>query len=141
MAKRPCRICGCWFVPDRRVGARQRTCLGADCREKWRSKTRSRWRAQHPEYFRKRRIEQRSGRCQPPEPFRVSPPLAVLPWEIAQEEFAVRGADFLAQLGEVLLSVAQSEYTSEVSDFVGDPRRLLPLAAQSEIRVQVIDSA
>lgn len=29
--KRPCRICGCWFLPDMRAGSRQQVCSKPDC--------------------------------------------------------------------------------------------------------------
>jgi len=31
LKKRPCRICRRWFLPDRRVGDRQKVCTSAEC--------------------------------------------------------------------------------------------------------------
>lgn len=33
--KRPCRICQKWFMPNPRVGARQKTCGDLECMRKW----------------------------------------------------------------------------------------------------------
>jgi hypothetical protein len=53
----------------------------------------------------------------------VRSPLNQLPWEIAQEEFDRRGADFLAFFGEVLLGSAQDQSRVEVVDSAGPTRR------------------
>jgi len=37
--------------------------------------------------------------CRPPEPLRLPPPLSQLPWDIAQSEFGVKGADFIGVMG------------------------------------------
>ena len=41
----------------------------------------------------------------PPAPQRVPPPLDRLPWDVAQDQFGVQGADFLGIFGKVLLGV------------------------------------
>ena len=79
--KKRCQCCGRMFVPDRRVGARQKACSAA-CRKIRKSESNKRfrrkdpgywqgryevvkaWRAEHPGYqqaWRRRRKEQRQG--------------------------------------------------------------------------------
>jgi hypothetical protein len=45
-----------------------------------------------------------------PEPLRLPPPLSRLPWDIAQDEFGVQGADFIGIFGTVLLRAAQDQF-------------------------------
>jgi len=49
--KRPCRICRKWFVPDPRVGDRQKTCGAKKCQTKWHAKKCAEWNQQNPAYF------------------------------------------------------------------------------------------
>jgi hypothetical protein len=67
------------------------------------------WRARNPDYFRARRIQARSGNDNPPEPLKLPPPLSHLPWDIAQDEFGVKGTDFLGSMGRMLLGTRQQQ--------------------------------
>ena len=124
--KRPCRICHHWFTPDPRVGDRQRVCASPACQAERRKKTQASWRERNPEYFAARRLKERAALvspssaapssaaplpppASPPSPLRVPPPLDQLPWDIAQDEFGVQGADFLGLFGKVLLRAAQDQ--------------------------------
>jgi hypothetical protein len=108
--KRPCQICRRWFGPDARVGERQRACSRRACQAKRRARTQAAWRARNPDYFRARRILERQrgeaeGAVAPPP--RAPAPLDRLPWDLAQDEFGIQGAEFLAGFGRVLLAHAQ----------------------------------
>ena len=108
--KKPCSICRRWFRPDPRVGKRQRACGQADCQAVHRRKMQAAWRRRNPDYFVARRMQERGTQEQPPEPLRLPSPLSRLPWDVAQSEFGVQGADFLGVMGKVLLRPAQSEF-------------------------------
>ena len=110
LTKRPCRICRRWFVPDRRVGRRQRACSAATCQIARRAKTQASWRRRNPDYFIARRIQERGKQDRPPEPLRLPAPLSQLPWDIAQDEFGVKGADFIGIMGALLQDAAQDEF-------------------------------
>jgi hypothetical protein len=119
--KRPCRICRGRFLPDPRVGDRQHVCSSPECQAARRNKTQASWRERNPEYFVARRLKQRAALVQPPpapppSPMRVPPPLDRLPWDVAQDEFGVQGADFLGVFGRVLLGAAQDQRRSQVLD-------------------------
>jgi hypothetical protein len=51
-----------------------------------------------------------------PPSLRVRTPLGRLPWDVAQTEFGVQGADFLGVLGGLLVGVAQTESRVQVRD-------------------------
>ena len=122
--KRPCRICRRWFLPSARQSARpgdrQRVCSGDACQQERRRRTQARWRAGNPEYFAARRLAKLPGRealmstvahaspsAATADPSRVSAPLDRLPWDVAQDEFGAKGAEFIAVLGRLLVKSGQ----------------------------------
>jgi hypothetical protein len=75
------------------------------------------WRERNPDYFVARRLKQRTAIVPPPPaPLRVPPPLDRLPWDIAQDQFGVQGADFLGVFGRVLVGAAQDQRQAQVLD-------------------------
>lgn len=119
--KRPCSICRRWFLPDVRVGARQRACSSPECQAERRKKTQASWRAANPDYFAARRMAERAEPAAPerktaPEPVRVPAPLDRLPWDVAQDEFGVQGARFLGLFGRVLVAAGQDQRRAQGLD-------------------------
>ena len=100
-----------------------------------RRKQQAAWRARHPDYFAGRRIQARMVLEDRPGPLRLPPPLDQLPWDIAQSEFGVKGADFIGVMGTLLVHAAQSELLAYALDSRTDGDTLPPPAAQSEMRV------
>lgn len=49
--KRPCRICGKWFVPNPRLGDRQKTCGDLECKRQWHARKCSEWNRKHRSLF------------------------------------------------------------------------------------------
>ena len=121
--KRPCRFCRKWFLPDPRVGARQRACSSVECQRKRRSETQASWRKGNPDYFIARRIGERDA-AQAPSPLRVPAPLSKLPWDLAQDQFGVQGTDFIGVMGKLLQEHAQDQYKAYLVDSAGDLDRL-----------------
>ncbi len=130
LTKRPCCICRRWFVPDRRVGRRQRACAASACQIARRARTQAAWRRRNPDYFIAHRVQHRRARAEEAQvgvlPLVLPPPLSQLPWDLAQEEFGVAGTDFLGHLGRVLLGAAQDQKAAQVLDSTGEPVRLPP---------------
>lgn len=48
MAKR-CEFCGRYFIPDKRVGPRQRACRNPECRRQRKLQAQKQWKHRHPE--------------------------------------------------------------------------------------------
>jgi hypothetical protein len=128
--KRPCRICRRWYLPSSRQGDRQRVCSSEACQGERRRQTQARWRAENPEYFTARRLAKLPGReaaeavaaaaptdaapaVTMPEPSRVGAPLDRLPWDVAQDEFGAKGAEFIAVLGRLLNKPRQDAMRSQ----------------------------
>ena len=98
-----------------------------------RRKKQAGWRGRNPDYFSGRRIQARMVFDPPPEPLRLPSPLNELPWDIAQSEFGVQGADFIGVMGALLVHSTQSQLKSYLIDSKADATTLLDLAAQSQI--------
>jgi hypothetical protein len=79
-------------------------------------------------------MDERSGQERVPEPLRLAPPLSQLPWDVAQSQFGVQGADFIGVFGTLLLRTAQSQFKAYVSDNSGHPDTLPPIPVQSQLR-------
>src|SRR5947209_8581122 len=132
--KKPCCICRRWFRPDQRIGSSQRACKDPECQTARRRKKQKAWRERNPDYFIARRIQDRSQQDQPPEPLRLPSPLSRLPWDIAQSQFGVQGADFIGVLGTLLLRSTQSKFEAYVIDATRLPDTLISDAPQSQMR-------
>ena len=130
LTKRPCRICRRWFVPDRRVGRRQRACSAPTCQTARRARTQASWRRRNPDYFIAHRMQRRGLEAEEAEgavlPLVLPPPLSQLPWDVAQEAFGVTSTDFLSHLGRVLLVAAQDQKAGQVLDTTGESGGLPP---------------
>jgi hypothetical protein len=130
LTKRPCRICRRWFVPDRRVGRRQRACSATACQTARRARTQSSWRRRNPDYFIAHRIQRRRLSADETStavlPLVLPPPLSQLPWDLAQEEFGAAGTDFLGHLGRVLLGAVQDQKAGQMLEPKGETDRLPP---------------
>ena len=130
LTKRPCCICRRWFVPDRRVGRRQRACSATACQIARRARTQASWRRRNPDYFIAHRVQRRRLNADEVQaavlPLVLPPPLSQLPWDLAQEEFGVAGTDFLGHLSRVLLVAAQDQKAAQVIDPTGETDRLPP---------------
>ena len=133
--KRPCTICRRWFRPDPRIGARQRACSKPECQAGRRKKTQATWRAHNPDYFIGRRIQDRGSQERKAEPQRMPEPLRRLPWDIAQDEFGVKGADFIGVMGTLLLRAAQDQIKVDVIDSTPVAVTHGPLVAQDQMRL------
>jgi hypothetical protein len=130
LTKRPCCICRHWFVPDRRIGRRQRACSVSACQIARRARAQASWRRRNPDYFIAHRVQRRRLKAGESQggvpPLVLPPPLSQLPWDLAQEEFGVAGTDFLGHLSRVLLGAAQAQKAGQLIDSTGEPVRLPP---------------
>ena len=129
-------ICRCEFMPDARVGERQRACGRAECQEARRQGSQASWRRRNPGYFIARRAKQRASdnKTELVEAPRAGPPLSRLPWELAQEEFGIAGADFLGSMGRLLVTHAKDQIRAETPYIPGKSAQSDGVVAKDEIR-------
>jgi hypothetical protein len=81
-------------------------CGRPECQTARRKRNKASWRARNPGYFVAWRIQARAA----PEPVRLPSPLSKLPWDLAEEEFGAKGADFIGAMGKVLLEAAKDQF-------------------------------
>jgi hypothetical protein len=135
--KRPCSICRRWLVPDARVGARQRACGQAECQAARRVQTQAGWRARNRDYCMARRILARKALSPvTPEPLRLPPPLEKLPWDLAQAQFGVAGADFIGLMGALILRSTQDQRRLQGFDSTAVPPQLPLPAVRHQFRLR-----
>jgi hypothetical protein len=87
------------------------------------------------------RIQARSESARTPEPLRLPHPLSNLPWDIAQDEFGVKGADFIGAMGAVLLRAAKDQLKGQVVDSSRDPGTLPLPPSKDQFQAQLVDSS
>jgi hypothetical protein len=80
--KRPCRICKKWFLPNPRLGDRQKTCGTTECQQQWHTRKCTEWNRKNRSYFQenylKRRLESLDAISPEPTPS-TSPPPSPMP--------------------------------------------------------------
>jgi hypothetical protein len=79
-------------------------------------------------------MQERGALDRPPEPLRLPAPLSRLPWDIAQDEFGVQGADFIGVMGTLILRAAQSQFRTYRADSKVVPDTLPPPAIKDQMR-------
>ncbi len=57
--KRPCRICGRWFVPHPRLKGRQKTCADAQCKREWHRRKCAQWNKDNADYFKSNYLQKK----------------------------------------------------------------------------------
>jgi len=83
--KRPCSVCRQWFLPDARVGNRQRACSAPECQRARHREADRAWHARHRDYDRGRRWQVAVDAAKPGSPPPDHPPpLPGLPSDVAQ---------------------------------------------------------
>ncbi len=86
--KKPCSICGRWFLPDARLGIRQRTCGSVECRAACKAKSQASWRKRNPDYQTDRRLRAQveAVEREPADHHLSAPPafMAAIPWGLVK---------------------------------------------------------
>ena len=124
--KRPCAVCRQWFLPDLRVGDRQKVCADRACKVEQRKRLQADWRRRNPDYQVARRLHERAS-ARPlrdqSEPYREPGPrvpLTRLPWDVAQDEFGAKGAEFIRVFGGVIVRHCKDELTAQIIEIAGE---------------------
>ncbi len=152
LKKKPCCFCRKWFMPDRRVGSRQKACSNPECQEKRRHRTQANWRERNPEYERARWIRDRSikaeaadkakkepptpGKKRPrrPLPIRVGGQLREVPWETIQDEIGVQVTDAIAVTALLIIKATQDQRRPQTTDNKEEPGTLQQTTTQDQIQ-------
>jgi hypothetical protein len=136
--KRPCSECRRWFLPDARVGDRQRTCGAADCQRARHERAYSAWRKANRDYDRGRRWQDtlEAAKAEPasaPPGAHPPEPVAGVPWDVVQNEMRVEGRVILAGVVRVIGVFVQNEMRRQAIDIAAGVVRHARVAAQTEM--------
>ena len=84
-------------------------------------------------------MQARAASSRDVEPLAVPSPLDRLPWDLAQDQFSIQGADFIAIFGRLLVQHTQDVMAVQVSEKTKESDRHGGLAGkdQSELEAQV----
>jgi hypothetical protein len=75
--KRPCRVCGKWYMPAPRSRGYQKTCGRPECRREWHRKKCAQWNANHRLHFKAIYLGKKLSKCgneKPPLVSKLAPP-------------------------------------------------------------------
>lgn len=131
LRKRPCRICGKWFVPHLRLGERQKTCGARECQQRWHARKCAAWNRKNRSYFKEiylsRRLESSGDSSCPtssPSPAsrtrgssrsRRASPLH-FPQEVVQEVIGVKQLVIIEYIVRLLMRSVQEAINSQRID-------------------------
>jgi len=136
--KRPCSECRRWFLPDPRVGGRQKTCGAAACQRARHERACRDWRTKNRDYDRDRRWREvvEAARMEPrsvPPTSRARPPVAGVPWDVVQDEMRVEGRVILAGVVRVIGDFVQDEMRRQAADYARKFGGHMPDPPQAEM--------
>jgi len=112
--KRPCRICGRWFVPHPRLKERQKTCGAPTCRKEWHRKKCAEWNKRNGDYFRSNYLQKKLDPT-PSGPQVKSRLKTGLPLKRVQEVIGVQSVVIIEYLAQLLVQRFQDVILSQVS--------------------------
>jgi len=132
---RPCSVCGRWYMPNPRVGDRQRTCLREECRYTQQRRQQASWRRRNPSYWSARRLRSQLDRAESSQaeeiPRPPPPEVREIPAEVVQSAMGVQAPVILVFLLRLCDRMLQSAMEAQRDEIMEEMRRLSPAAAQS----------
>ncbi len=95
--KRPCRICKKWFLPNPRLGDRQKTCGTPECQRQWHIRKCAEWNLKNRHCARESYLRDRLKSLAPvsdspasPSPISTPPPLKLPPQRVTPLDYPPR---------------------------------------------------
>lgn len=138
--KRPCRICGKWFVPNPRLGDRQKTCGDPECKRQWHAKKCAEWNRKHRSLFQESYLKKRMQIAVPSEPpsSPVPPPVPIPPVQhvppldyprrVVQEMIGVQQLVIIEYIVRLLKRDVQEVIRSQAADIQREYQQQPPKA-------------
>lgn len=134
--KRPCRICKKWFLPNPRLGDRQKTCGAPECQRQWHARKCAEWNRKNRSYFQeiylRRRLEVLETAS--PEPLPPSSPVLALeptapldyPRRVVQEVIGAQQLVIIEYIVRLLARNVQEVIRPQIAETQSEFRRLPP---------------
>ena len=132
--KRRCRVCGRWFLPHPRAGARQRTCSRPECQRERHRRACEDWHLRHPHYDREDRLRRRLRReAREGELTGSSAPLGQIDWQAARDAVGLQGAVLAEEMGEVLVAWTRDAVAAKPMENTEKSTKVSPQDPRDEI--------
>lgn len=133
--KRPCRICGKWFMPNPRLGERQKTCGADACKRQWHTEKCAEWNRKNRDYFKdiylRNRLEVVSpdGALSSPSPAAHGSSPLQIPREAVQEVIGPQQLIIIEYIVRLLLRSVQEVISTQHHEISRELRRLVGSAS------------
>jgi hypothetical protein len=134
--KKPCCICGRWFLPNRRVGNRQRACSKAECQRERHRRNCARWHTRNPDYDREGRLRREliGERGQNRDANGVeTDPLGQVNEEVARDLVGLQLYVVIDEIAKVVVSWTRDLVHEKTGKTTGQTGKQGPLVARDEI--------
>lgn len=133
--KKPCSICGRWFLPNARVGERQRVCSDPACQKERHRRNCAGWRRSNPDYDREDRLKrklhkQTLGEAEAPA---QCTPMGRIDWQAARDLVGLEVAVLIEETSQVLLESARDLVASKALGMTGESPKVPPRESRDEI--------
>jgi len=132
--KKPCSICGRWFLPNSRVGKRQRVCSNPECQRERHRRDCARWHKNNRDYDREGRlrgkliIEESRGK----KAVEVDP-LGQVNETVARDLVGLQVYVFIDELVKVLIVWMRDLVSEKLSETKGQSGKQVEVSARDEI--------
>ena len=121
---RPCSVCRRWFVPDPRVGWRQKTCGAESCRKEQKRRRQADWSKRNADYWTERRLREQAERVKKGRGASVIRPppreLGRLPIDFAQAAIGAQGLVIVSFCARIGYQAAQAAIAAQVGEIKKD---------------------
>jgi hypothetical protein len=129
--KRPCRICGRWFMPNPKVKDRQKPCGDAECQRRWHKKKCKEWNRSNPDYFKANYLQKKIIAATEPPHQPASLKLNIrskskLPLSYVQEVISIQHLIIIEYFGQLLFRRFQEVLRAEPAVITREKDRLPP---------------
>lgn len=133
--KRPCSICGQWFLPHPKVGNRQHVCSKPECQKERHRRDCADWRRRNPDYDREDRLRRKfrpetlgeaeaAPRCEP---------MGQIDWKVARDVVGLEVVVLIEEIGQVLLDGARDAVGQKSLGITGESPQVPPGELRDEI--------
>ncbi len=127
--KRPCRICGKWFLPHKRAGNRQRVCSKKQCQRERHRRNCKQWHQNNPHYDREDRIKRKFVDAHDPE----APPQGTIDWEVVRDAVGLETSVIIEEISKVLFVEVRDAVRREIIEIISRSQKLPLSTLRDEI--------
>jgi hypothetical protein len=131
--KRPCRICGRWFLSHPRAGDRQRVCSAAPCQRERHRRACERWRQREAPAERQHRLRQRIRVDPEGEAASMQPLGERLAWDAVRDAVGLEISVIIEEIVRLLEDAVRDAVGGQVRAGAGESRQVLGVERRDDM--------